>query len=250
MEISNKIASLKHLYLMNLDNINIDEVLTHIAQLNNADVFWVDSEMKINNYHFIEGQDEYYEKTLNSGYLEINDFTFDITSIGTKTFEIGHSSLVYDNKDWGVKTQICSIPLIKSNSVFEFLVLFIYDKELEDNFKYFGEIISIIFSTIIQLKDAEKKKDTESQIVNVKVAIDALSYSEFEAAKCILNVLEGDEGYLVASRVADEYEITRSIIVNALRKLESAGLIKSKSLGMKGTHIKIINNKLREILDL
>ncbi|MDX5324286.1 MAG: GTP-sensing pleiotropic transcriptional regulator CodY, partial [Exiguobacterium sp.] len=36
--------------------------------------------------------------------------------------------------------------------------------------------------------------------------------------------------------------ITRSVIVNALRKLESAGVIESRSLGMKGTYIKILND--------
>ena len=42
--------------------------------------------------------------------------------------------------------------------------------------------------------------------------------------------------------------ITRSVIVNALRKLESAGVIESRSLGMKGTRIKIINSKFKEEL--
>ena len=55
---------------------------------------------------------------------------------------------------------------------------------------------------------------------------------------------EGNEGLLVASRIADRVGITRSVIVNALRKFESAGVIESRSLGMKGTHIKILNDKL------
>ena len=46
---------------------------------------------------------------------------------------------------------------------------------------------------------------------------------------------------MVASKVADRVGITRSVIVNALRKLESAGVIESRSLGMKGTHIKVLN---------
>jgi transcriptional pleiotropic repressor len=50
----------------------------------------------------------------------------------------------------------------------------------------------------------------------------------------------------VASKIADRARITRSVIVNALRKLESAGVIESKSLGMKGTHIKILNAHLIE----
>ena len=35
--------------------------------------------------------------------------------------------------------------------------------------------------------------------------------------------------------------VTRSVIVNAFRKLESAGIIESRSLGMKGTFIKVLS---------
>ncbi len=34
------------------------------------------------------------------------------------------------------------------------------------------------------------------------------------------------------------------MIVNALRKLESAGVIESRSLGMKGTYLKVLNSGL------
>ena len=42
--------------------------------------------------------------------------------------------------------------------------------------------------------------------------------------------------------------VTRSVIVNALRKLESAGLIESRSLGMKGTYIKVLSSLFVEEL--
>jgi transcriptional pleiotropic repressor len=48
--------------------------------------------------------------------------------------------------------------------------------------------------------------------------------------------------------VADRVGITRSVIVNALRKFESAGVIESRSLGMKGTYIKVLNLKLLDEL--
>ena len=73
-----------------------------------------------------------------------------------------------------------------------------------------------------------------------------MSYSESEAAINILGELNGSEGLLVASKIADRVGITRSVIVNALRKFESAGVIESKSLGMKGTYIKILNEYLME----
>jgi transcriptional pleiotropic repressor len=73
-----------------------------------------------------------------------------------------------------------------------------------------------------------------------------LSYSELEAVKYIFNEIDGSEGFLVASKLAEQYKLTRSVIVNALRKLESAGVIDARSLGMKGTYIKVLNNFLYE----
>ena len=68
-------------------------------------------------------------------------------------------------------------------------------------------------------------------------AIITLSFSELEAIIHIFDELEGTEGILVASKIADRVGITRSVIVNALRKFESAGVIESRSSGMKGTYI-------------
>lgn len=73
-------------------------------------------------------------------------------------------------------------------------------------------------------------------------AISTLSFSELEAIIHIFDELGGTEGILVASKVADRVGITRSVIVNALRKFESAGVIESRSSGMKGTYIKVLND--------
>ena len=62
-----------------------------------------------------------------------------------------------------------------------------------------------------------------------------------ESIRQIIRELKGSEGIVVASRVADRVGVTRSVIVNALRKLESAGIIESRSLGMKGTFIKVLS---------
>ena len=65
----------------------------------------------------------------------------------------------------------------------------------------------------------------------------------------ILEELEGNEGVLVASKIADRFGITRSVVVNALRKLESAGVVETRSSGMKGTYIKVLNDAVFEELD-
>ena len=83
----------------------------------------------------------------------------------------------------------------------------------------------------------------------VKSALSTLSQSELEAIIHIFDELGGMEGILVASKIADRIGITRSVIVNALRKFESAGVIESRSSGMKGTYIKVVNDLVYEELD-
>ena len=70
-----------------------------------------------------------------------------------------------------------------------------------------------------------------------------------EAIVHIFDELNGMEGILVASKIADRVGITRSVIVNALRKFESAGVIESRSSGMKGTYIKVVNELIFEELE-
>src|SRR5699024_484538 len=84
----------------------------------------------------------------------------------------------------------------------------------------------------------------------IDMEINSLSYSEREAIEHIFEELGAPEGLLVASKVADRVGITRSVIVNALRKLESAGVIESRSLGMKGTFIRIKKERFLDELGI
>ncbi len=88
----------------------------------------------------------------------------------------------------------------------------------------------------------EENAEETRKIQIVKSAINTLSFSELEAITHIFEELNGNEGILVASKIADRVGITRSVIVNALRKFESAGVIESRSSGMKGTYIKVLND--------
>lgn len=95
----------------------------------------------------------------------------------------------------------------------------------------------------------EESAEEERKLAIVQSAISTLSFTELEAILHIFEELEGMEGILVASRIADQVGITRSVIVNALRKFESAGVIESRSSGMKGTYIKVINDVVFDELD-
>lgn len=107
-------------------------------------------------------------------------------------------------------------------------------------------------STVVGLemmRSVNEENEEESRKVQVvQSAFSTLSYSEMDAIRHIFEELDGTEGVLVASKIADRVGITRSVIVNALRKFESAGVIESRSSGMKGTYIKVLNDALYDEL--
>lgn len=106
---------------------------------------------------------------------------------------------------------------------------------------------TVVGMEILRIK-AERVEEEARKKAAVQIALGTLSYSELEAIEHIFEELDGEEGLLVASKIADRVGITRSVIVNALRKFESAGVIESKSLGMKGTYIRILNERLLDEL--
>ncbi len=101
--------------------------------------------------------------------------------------------------------------------------------------------------TMRAVHDEGEEERRKAQLV--KSAVGTLSLTERKAVRHILEELDGCEGMLVASRVADRAGITRSVVVNAMKKLESAGVIETKSSGMKGTAIKILNSSLAKELE-
>ena len=103
------------------------------------------------------------------------------------------------------------------------LIIWRNDKEFDDDDLILVEIASTVVG--IQMLNFQREEDEKNirRRTAVNMAVNTLSYSE-----------------LTASIIADRIGITRSVIVNALRKLESAGIIESRSLGMKGTYLKVL----------
>lgn len=141
------------------------------------------------------------------------------------------------------------VPIVGNRERLGTLILARFNKDFTDEDLVLAEYsATIVGMEILRSKHFEIEEEARKKAV-VQLAIGTLSYSEFEAVEHIFKELDGLEGLLVASKIADKVGITRSVIVNALRKFESAGVIESRSLGMKGTHIKILNEKLLEELN-
>ena len=122
--------------------------------------------------------------------------------------------------------------------------LFIYKQEA--TYEIDDIILSEYGTTVVGLEMLRSVNEESAEEIRkeqiVQSAISTLSFSELEAILHIFDELEGNEGILVASKIADRVGITRSVIVNALRKFESAGVIESRLSGMKGTYIKVVND--------
>ena len=136
------------------------------------------------------------------------------------------------------------VPIYGNGERIGTLIVAKYDATFSDEDLLLAEYAATVLGVqILHDREAQVAEDVRKKAM-VQVAYDTLSYSELEAIINILRELNGFEGLLVASKIADRVGITRSVIVNALRKFESAGLIVTKSLGMKGTYIRVLNDLL------
>jgi len=123
------------------------------------------------------------------------------------------------------------------------------DGEFSEDEPIIADFAATCIGMIISHAINEEEEDEAIEREMARSAITSLSYSEILAMQHIFDELDGYEGLLVASRVADEAGITRSVIVNALRKLASANVIESRSLGMKGTYLRILNKEIKNELE-
>jgi len=229
-----------------------DDICNLLSDVLQCNVYIVSRRGKILGYNLSSGfecdivKDEIiknmrFPEKYNNSLLNINETRENLSNKNLCVFE--------DNKDCEIDNKISTIVPINGNRErLGTLLLARFDKNFTDD-----DLVLVEYSaTIVGLEILRSKNDLIEEEARkkavVQLAIGTLSYSELEAVQHIFDELDGIEGLLVASRIADKVGITRSVIVNALRKFESAGVIESRSLGMKGTHIKILNEKLMDEL--
>ncbi|MCL1877831.1 MAG: GTP-sensing pleiotropic transcriptional regulator CodY, partial [Defluviitaleaceae bacterium] len=116
-------------------------------------------------------------------------------------------------------------------------------------------IVDCVCAILLRHRDEKFASERRRRAKAVRAIINSLSFSELEAMSHVLTSLgspgggEGVfEGVLVAGQIADGLGLARSVVTSALRKLEGANLIETRSLGMKGTYIRVKDALLVEEL--
>jgi len=232
--------------------VSFSEICVLLSNVLKCNVYLVSKKGKILGYNFSEGfecdivlqkviKEMKFPENYNEKLLEIEETMANVVAQGMCVF--------VDNVECTKKNKFSTVVPINGNRErLGTMVVARYNKEFEEEDLVLAEYgATIVGMEILRSKNDEEAEEERKKSV-VQLAIGTLSYSELEAVEHIFAELEGKEGLLVASKIADKVGITRSVIVNALRKFESAGVIESRSLGMKGTHIKILNDKLIEEL--
>ena len=83
-----------------------------------------------------------------------------------------------------------------------------------------------VIGLAMQRAESEELSEEQHKENDVRAAIRTLSRLEAKAMLYVLDELEeSDKNMLITSRLADQVGITRSVIVNGLKKCESAGII-------------------------
>lgn len=229
-----------------------DDICKLLSEVLNCNVYIISRRGKILGFNLSSGfecdtvkdkvlNEMRFPENYNNKLLNIHETLSNLTNQGDCVFD--------EDKSCGIENKLTTIvPIIGNRERLGTLLIARFDEQFTDEDLVLSEYsATIIGLEILRAKHDEIEEDARKKAV-VQLAIGTLSYSELEAVEHIFNELDGTEGLLVASKIADKVGITRSVIVNALRKFESAGVIESRSLGMKGTHIRILNEKLLDEL--
>ena len=119
-----------------------------------------------------------------------------------------------------------------------------------NHFSQMDNILCEYTSAIISLemlRQAQTRIQQQSlEIAAAKLAVNSLTFSELRSVSAVLDAMGGTEGDIFLNAVAQKSYSTHSTVSGALKKLEAAGVISTKSKGVKGKYIKITNPRLHE----
>jgi len=234
--------------------VDFKEIARVLSNMIECNAYIVGRRGKILGYSFVEGfHCDTIEEIINKHKRFPEDYNEDLLRMTQSQANLksdGEKCVFERSMDCGFGGKISTIvPIIGGGERQGTLLLARYDDEFTESDLILSEYGATVVGMEILRAKTEKIEEEARRKAAVQIAIGTLSYSELEAIEHIFAELDGSEGLLVASKIADRVGITRSVIVNALRKFESAGVIESKSLGMKGTYIRVLNENLLDELE-
>lgn len=248
MNLLNKTREISSL-MQKRERVDFEEITELLKDLINANIYIISPLGGLQGYALCHEYecDIMREQVFDKGVFP-KDYVASIKKIRETKANIAHENnnctFVKDTKCMFLGKTSTVVPIYGNGKRLGTLVCVKYDDGFSEEDILVAEFAGTVIGVSILHDNMIKEAEDVRKKAMIEVALSTLSYSETEAVKAVLDELKSNEGILVASKIADSVGITRSVIVNALRKFESAGLIKTQSLGMKGTLITITNDAL------
>lgn len=252
MKLLQKVQELGQLLRSSNDQVDFQDVADFLSKVLDCNAYIVGRKGKILGYGVVDHaltdewmkimtEDQRFPGDFNKNLLRIED-----TVVNLKDKEPFYVFSPEENESFRSK-HIIVAPVIGSRERQGTIVFARSDQPFEAEDMVLAEYSATIVALEVVHARQQRKEEEGRQRALAHLAVESLSFSELQAAKYLLDaVRESKDGIVVSSQIADEHGVTRSVIVNSIRKLESAGTIESRSLGMKGTHLKVLNMFVEE----
>ncbi|OFW81451.1 MAG: transcriptional repressor CodY [Alicyclobacillus sp. RIFOXYA1_FULL_53_8] len=252
MKLLQKVQELGQLLRSSNDQVDFHDVAEFLSRVMSCNVYIVGRKGKILGYGVAE-------HALTEEWLQImtkdqrfpGDFNKHLLRIEQAVANLQEKNPFYvfsqdENESFRSK-YIAVAPVVGARERQGTLVFARSSQEFDDEDMVLAEYsATIVALEVVHARQQRKDEEGRSHAL-AHLAVESLSFSELQAAKYLMDAVQlSTDGIVVSSQIADEHGVTRSVIVNSIRKLESAGTIESRSLGMKGTHIRVLNPNVED----
>ncbi|SDL05379.1 hypothetical protein [Natronincola ferrireducens] len=252
-EVINKLKCLNSVLKKSSTNfIPLDELCMQLGDILSSNIYLFNNDGNIFSYYAplssqcIHNKDSLVNYTMPDIYMDIFRNTDNVIH---NSFENkpkctcpGVTKCIYKNRYFSLVPIFCNFIKISG------ILLIRYEKAFDVNEEFLYDYASVIISLELM---RQQQKQIEAEAIEktyTNLALKSLSFSELTAAAAIIENMHEDEATIILNKVSASAYVTRSIISSTIKKLESAGTIETKCLGVKGTYIKILNKYIRSAI--
>lgn len=228
MDLLNKVRELGQLLHSSNDQVEFDDVAEFLSKVLSSNVYIVGRKGKILGYGVAEHalteewldimtKDQRFPGDFNKHLLRIEQTVVNLDETQKQPFYVFSPE---ENESFRSK-YVSVAPVIGARERQGTLLFARSERPFEEDDLILAEYSATIVALEIVHARQQQKEEESRQRALAHLAVESLSFSELQAAKYLLDaVRESSDGIVVSSQIADEHGVTRSVIVNSIRKLE------------------------------
>ncbi|MDO9536022.1 MAG: hypothetical protein Q7J85_11985 [Bacillota bacterium] len=238
-----RVREILRLFQLSAGN-NLDNILAELGVMLDVSIFIVDCKGKL---IASKSCPSYYECSLAKQKLAL---------IKPYCFSNGNHAVVKEclfKNDYFCKNfkHVKNIPFYRGNELIGHLLIVNFEEPLAKENIYLSEIIAIFLNrNFVSILEKEKNEDARNKL-KLQSVLNNLSYSGEKFFFLILQNFETDKFTIKTNikAMADQNNISPPVITRTLKLLQSAGIIEHRSLGSKGSIIRITDSYLQKNFD-